>query len=117
VTEEQPPPQQPSPPEGRVNITLPPDIAAGVYASYAHVWFDADVFTIDFAVRLQPPALSADEDSGTPIVVEQSQVVARVRIPPTQVWELARVLTQQLDQWEQATGRSASAGGHSGPEE
>jgi len=28
-----------------------------------------------------------------------------VRIPPEQVFEIARALTQQLDQWEKETGR------------
>jgi hypothetical protein len=109
--------EQPPGAEARANILLPPDIAAGVYASFAQVWSDSDVFTIDFAVRLQPSVLAADEESGQAVVVDQGQVVARVRIPPAQVWELARVLTQQLNQWEQATGRSASAGEHSDAEE
>ena len=34
-----------------------------------------------------------------------ARVVSRVRIPPEQVFELAKALTQQLEFWEQETGR------------
>ena len=96
-------------------VALPPELAAGVYAGFAQVWWDSDVFTIDFASLVQPAVLVTDEESGQEVVQEQGQVVARVRIPPAQVWELARVLTQQLDAWEQSTGRTAGSGGSPGP--
>jgi hypothetical protein len=103
VSEPQPPPQ--------VYVALPPELAAGVYAGFAQVWWDSDIFTIDFASLVQPAVYVTDEATGGQVLQEQGQVVARVRIPPAQVWELARVLTQQLDAWEQATGRTAGSGG------
>ena len=39
------------------------------------------------------------------VATVSARVVARVRIPPEQVFEIARALTQQLDQWEKETGR------------
>ena len=109
MTEPSPPPQ--------VYVALPPELAAGVYAGFAQVWWDSDVFTIDFASLVQPAILVTDETTGEQVFQEQGQIVARVRIPPAQVWELARVLTQQLDAWEQTTGRTAASGGSAGPGE
>ena len=39
-----------------------------------------------------------------------ARVVSRIRIPPEQVFELAKALTQQLEFWEQETGRRAPHG-------
>lgn len=94
-------------PEPMVQVALPPELTGGVYASFARVWWDSDVFTMDFAARLQEPTMVVDEETNQEHLLVQAQVVARVRIPPAQVWELARVLTQQLDAWEQTTGRKA----------
>ena len=39
--------------------------------------------------------------------VVPARVVSRIRIPPDQVFELAKALTQQLEFWERETGRRA----------
>jgi hypothetical protein len=35
----------------------------------------------------------------------QAQVVARVRVPPSQVFEIMKALERQLTAWETETGR------------
>jgi hypothetical protein len=42
-----------------------------------------------------------DEDDQQDI---NTQVVSRVRIPPSQVFEIMKALEQQLSQWEARTG-------------
>lgn len=90
--------------EMQLQLNLPPELEAGQYADFASVWHNANSFVIDFAALKQPPSLQETED-GQKIGVQQARVVARLRIPPQQVFELARALTQTLDVWEQATGQ------------
>jgi hypothetical protein len=61
------------------------------------VWHSKDVFVLDFAVLSQPI---------TPQQL-QSRVVSRVRIPPSQVFEIMKALEQQLSAWEKERGGSS----------
>lgn len=85
-------------------IDVPPDVVRGSYADFANVWHTHDVFVMDFVSLARPPQSTADAD-GNPVTLVPGQVVQRVRIPPQQVFELAKALTQQLEFWEQETGR------------
>lgn len=85
-------------------IELPPEVVHGSYADFANVWHTPDVFVMDFVVLARPPQQTTDAD-GAPVTVVPGRVVQRVRIPPHQVFELAKALTQQLEFWEQETGR------------
>lgn len=85
-------------------IDLPPEAIAGSFADFANVWHTPDVFVMDFVSLARPPQAGADAD-GAPVTVVPGRVVQRVRIPPQQVFELAKALTQQLEFWEQETGR------------
>lgn len=87
-------------------IDLPPEVIAGSFADFANVWHTPDVFVMDFVSLVRPPQAGADVD-GAPVTVVPARVVQRVRIPPQQVFELAKALTQQLEFWEQETGRRA----------
>ena len=84
-------------------VDVPPEVEAGVPADFANIWHTRTSFVIDFAVPKGPPRL-VEEAEGRHAVVG-ARVVARVRIPPEQAFEVARALTQQLDQWERETGR------------
>jgi hypothetical protein len=46
-----------------------------------------------------------DAETGQRHTVVPARVVSRIRIPPDQVFELAKALTQQLEFWERETGR------------
>ena len=87
---EQPPPQQ-------AQIHIPEDRLEGSYADFVSVWHSKDVFVLDFAVLSQPT---------TPQQLT-SRVVSRVRIPPSQVFEIMKALEQQLSAWEKERDSSS----------
>lgn len=91
-------------------IDLPPDEIAGHYADFANVWHTPNVFVMDFLTLAQPPHDEVDASTGERRTVVPARVVSRIRIPPEQVFELAKALTQQLEFWEQETGRRSPAG-------
>ncbi|WP_029144739.1 DUF3467 domain-containing protein [Microbacterium luticocti] len=86
-------------------IDLPPEIIAGNYADFANVWHTPTVFVMDFVTLAQPPREDTNAETGERVAVVPARVVSRIRIPPEQVFELAKALTQQLEFWEQETGR------------
>jgi len=85
-------------------IEMPPEAVAGSYADFANVWHTPDVFVMDFVSLVRPPHEATDAD-GVTVTVVPGRVVQRVRIPPEQVFELAKALTQQLEFWERENGR------------
>jgi hypothetical protein len=100
------PEQEPMPePEPRFEIEISPEIEPGEHADFASIWHTQDTFVLDFASLRQPPYLDQDGDNGDTVLVLATRIVARVRIPATQVWELMRALEQQLTAWERETGQ------------
>jgi hypothetical protein len=89
-------------------IDLPPDLIGGAYADFANVWHTPTVFVMDFLTLAQPPREQVDAETGQRHTIVPARVVSRIRIPPEQVFELAKALTQQLEFWEQETGRRTS---------
>jgi hypothetical protein len=88
-------------------IDLPPEHIGGAYADFANVWHTPTVFVMDFLTLARPPREQVDADTGQRHTIVPARVVSRIRIPPEQVFELAKALTQQLEFWEQETGRRA----------
>ena len=88
-------PEQPQPQQAQIHI--PEDRLEGSYADFVSVWHSKDVFVLDFAVLSQP------------ITPQQltSRVVSRVRIPPSQVFEIMKALEQQLSAWEKERDSSS----------
>ncbi|MDQ1704987.1 MAG: hypothetical protein QOF18_1353 [Frankiaceae bacterium] len=80
----------PEQPPQQAHIHLPDDRIEGSYADFVSVWHSRDVFVLDFAVLSQP----------TTTAQLASRVVSRVRIPPSQVFEIMKALEQQLTAWE-----------------
>lgn len=85
-------------------IDVPTEVIPGRYADFASIWHTPNIFVMDFVALTQPPQPGVDE-TGQPQTIIPGQVVSRIRIPPQQVFELAKALTQQLEQWEQETGQ------------
>lgn len=83
---------------------MPEDKASGVYADLVSVWHTKDTFTFDFAALTRPLEQTEAEDGET-VTKGQARVVARVRVPPSQVFEIMKALERQLTAWEQETGR------------
>jgi len=80
----------------RIQLSLPTDKAAGVFADFVRAWHTKDCFILDFSAYSEP----AMRDESADDIIQQSTVVSRVRIPPAQVFELMKALEQQLTLWE-----------------
>ena len=93
--------------DNRFEVSIAPELEGGVYASFANLWHGPDVFTIDFAALSAPPERVQDEH-GHAFNRFQTRVVSRVRIPPSQVFELMKALEIQLSAWENETGQKPS---------
>ena len=90
-------------------MQVPEDLQGGVYANMAGVWHTAYEFTLDFAV-LQPPTSDAD---GNPIA--PARVVARVKFPPSQIFQLLQAINGNMTMYEQQYGAIAEPGSPSPP--
>jgi Protein of unknown function (DUF3467) len=77
----------------QLNVSVPEDQAIGHYANLVGVWHTPHEFAIDFAV-VQPFLPTGPG----------AQVVCRVRIPPTIVFELLKTLNQNLTEYEKVHG-------------
>lgn len=93
------------PVERRMIVHITPEAAIGVYAAFVSIWHDAESFTLDFSVPLGPPQLREEESTGQQFAQMDAQIVSRVRIPPSQVFEIMKALENQLSAWELENGR------------
>jgi hypothetical protein len=93
---------------------MPPGEVGGIYADFVQIWHSEDVFTLDFSALAGPPQVS-DEGEGEPVVVMNAQVVARVRIPPSQIFEIMKALERQLSDWESCQDKIRRQTGTSAP--
>src|SRR3954452_8643168 len=50
-----------------LNMTVPPEVEAGVFATFAGIWTDDDGFFIDFATVAEPPQ-KGQNDAGAEVV-------------------------------------------------
>ncbi|HTY71378.1 MAG TPA: DUF3467 domain-containing protein [Actinomycetes bacterium] len=89
--------------EPRFAIEVPDEARAGSYADFVSIWHTGDTFILDFAALVAPA--EQVEDDGTTYLQSTARVVSRVRIPPSQVFEIMRALELQLSQWESEHGR------------
>ena len=85
-------------PQPQIAIHVPEDVQAGVYANMAAVWHTPFDFTLDFAV-LQPTTPGPD---GQPVI--PAQVVARVKFPPSQIFQLLQAINANMTNYEAAYG-------------
>ena len=93
----------------QVNMQLPSEQEAGVPADFAAIWHTRDTFVLDFAAFKSAAEVSDSHDMRN--VRQDAVVVSRVRIPPTQVFEMMKALEQQLSLWEKESGGIARSGG------
>lgn len=82
-----------------VEIQMPDELVPGAYADFVAVWHSRESFTLDFAA-MAGPATTRQSPGGEQVTSGTARVVARVRIPPSQVFELMKALEKQLSQWE-----------------
>ena len=80
----------------QAQINVPDTLQGGVYANGAMVWHSPYELTLDF-IAMQP----ADPES--PNVV-QCIVTARVKIPPTVIFELLKAINENMTNYEAVFG-------------
>ena len=80
-----------------------PALEAGVYANGLAIWHTLHEFTFDFFVSSQPPA-EARTAEGEVVIRAPHRQVARVRVPPTSVFDIIRTISQNLALYEQKFG-------------
>ncbi|HWC36846.1 MAG TPA: DUF3467 domain-containing protein [Mycobacteriales bacterium] len=85
-------------PQQQIQIQVPEDVQNGVYANMALVWHTPFDFTIDFAV-LQPTIPGPDGEAVTP-----ARVVARVKFPPAQIFQLLQAINANMTKYEESFG-------------
>jgi hypothetical protein len=91
-------------PQPQIQIQVPEDVQTGVYANMAIVWHTPYDFTLDFAVT-NPPATGPDGQTVVP-----SRVVARVKFPPAQIFQLLQAINANMTNYEAAFGPINSLG-------
>lgn len=96
-------------PQPGLNLNVPESMHAGVYADRALVWHNEHGFTIDFVVPMMPPTPGED---GT--MTQQATVAARVRLPVSVMFQLARAIAENVSQYEAKHG-AIPAGGPTHP--
>jgi hypothetical protein len=68
---------------------VPEELVPGVYANALGVWFTGHEFTFDFAVR-EP--------------LEAGRVVSRIRLPPTAILQVLRIISIEMTRYEETYG-------------
>ena len=89
-----------------------PSLEAGAYANGLAVWHTLHEFTFDFFVSSQPPS-EARTAEGEVVIRAPHRLVARVRVPPTSVFEIIRTISQNLSMYEQKFGPIRTPGSDS----
>lgn len=83
---------------------------AGSYANALAIWHTAHEFTFDFVVSSAPPQ-PARGDDGEEVIRAPHRLVARVRVPPTAVFDIIRTINENLTLYEQRFGQIRRPGG------
>lgn len=96
-------------PETEFQIIVPPDLERGAYANFLSVWHTPFEFTLDFAA-LELPQRTDPENAESPVRVP-CRVVARVKIPPTVLFDVLRALNENMTKYESTYGEIRRPGG------
>ena len=86
-----------------------PALEAGSYANGLAIWHTPHEFTFDFLVSSQPPQQSLTPDGET-VIRAPHRLVARIRIPPTSVFDIIRTINENLTMYEQKFGQIRQPG-------
>jgi hypothetical protein len=95
---------QPQPGERPTNfdVQVSPELEGGAYANFLTVWHTGYEFTLDFAVI--QPAIPQDPQDPTSSLTVPCRVVARVKIPPTLIFDIMRALNENMTTYESVFG-------------
>ena len=81
-----------------------PEQEAGSYANALAIWHTGHEFTFDFLVNSEPPSPATTEE-GEDVIQAPHRLVARIRVPPTAVFDIIRTINQNLTLYEQRFGQ------------
>lgn len=96
-------------PQVNFRMDVADDLRGGVYANFLSIWHTSHEFTLDFAST----ELIENHEEG---VVVPARVTARVKIPPTLVFDLLRVLNENMTRYEKTYGEIHRPGERGTPE-
>lgn len=88
-------------PPTHYELRVPPELEGGVFANFLGVWHTAHEFTLDFAATL--PAEPMETPDG-PAVRVPCRVTARIKVPPTLVFEILKALNLNMTGYEERFG-------------
>src|SRR4029079_12300925 len=94
--------EQAQPENVNFRFFVPADERGGRYANFLGVWHTAHELTLDFAAT-QPPE-QPDAEAGGEGAVVPCQVVARVRIPVSLVFDVLRALNENMTKYDAKFG-------------
>jgi hypothetical protein len=92
-------------PQPRVAFELhaDPSLEGGAYANGLFVWATPHEFTLDFVVNSAPPE-PGETPEGETVIRAPHRLVARVRIPPTALFDIIRAMNENMGRYEQSFG-------------
>jgi hypothetical protein len=95
----------PAPEQPRVALELhaDPSLEGGVYANGLIAWFTPHEFTLDFIVN-SAPSQPGETPEGEAVIRAPHRLAARVRIPPTALFDIIRAINENMGRYEQAFG-------------
>ena len=86
-----------------------PALEAGAYANGLAIWHTPHEITFDFLVSSQPPQQVVTQEGET-VIRAPHRLVARLRIPPTSVFDIIRTINENLTMYEQKFGQIRQPG-------
>src|SRR5262249_27305064 len=89
-----------------------PELEAGAYANGLAIWHTLHEFTFDFFASSHPRQEARTAD-GEVVTRAPHRLVARVRVPPTSVFDIIRTISQNLALYEQKFGPIRTPGADS----
>jgi hypothetical protein len=101
--------EPPANPRMALETHADPALEAGSYANALAIWHTAHEFTFDFLVTSSPPQ-PVRGDNGEQVIRAPHRLVARVRVPPTAVFDIIRTINENLTMYEQRFGQIRQPG-------
>lgn len=80
-------------------IVVPEGVEAGLYANIVSVWHTTTEFTLDFLTQT-PSLVDVEMPDGSRVARPKLLAIARVKLPPQQIFELMKALEAQLSAFE-----------------
>lgn len=81
-----------------MQLSVDAGMANGVYANVAAVWHTPHDFTLDFALM---GMIAAGPDGNA---MANCPVVARVKVSPSVIFQIAKAIAENVDEYEQVYG-------------